>query len=183
MTTAPTRRGRRWRIALPLLLLAALAALLARGLQLDPHALPSALVGRPVPALQLPALLPDRPGLDTRPGALAGPAVINVWASWCAPCREEHASLLALSHRHPRWPLLGLNYKDTPAAARAFLQQLGNPYAAIGSDAQGQAGIELGVYGVPETFVIDRQGRIAWRHAGPLTPEALQRIEALMTAP
>lgn len=168
------------RVWLPLLAFVALALLLARGLQLNPHELPSPLVGRPVPALQLAALNPGGAPFDTH--AWAGRVtVLSVWASWCAPCREEHPRLVALARRHPGVRFAGLNYKDEAGAARRWLQQLGDPFAEVGADTDGRAGIELGVYGVPETFVIDAAGRVAYKHVGPLTDEALARhIEPLL---
>ncbi|MEY4413786.1 MAG: thiol:disulfide interchange protein [Pseudomonadota bacterium] len=170
------------RLLLPLGLLAGVALLLAAGLRQDPRALPSALIGRPVPALALPSLHDGRSGLDLRPGGLHGPYVLHVWASWCAPCREEQPVLMALARQHPRWTLAGIAYKDAPAQARAFLTRLGDPYTAIGQDSDGRAAMELGVYGVPETFVVDARGRITWRHAGPLDAAARTELEARMEA-
>lgn len=164
-------------IILPLLLFLALAGvflyqLSGGGARTE---LPSTMIGRPVPELPLTAI----PGL-TRDGApvasfttadLKGAVtVINVWASWCGPCRQEHPVLVDLA-RDSRFRLYGINQKDEPENARRFLGQLGNPYAAIGADRSGRAGIELGVYGVPETFVVDRAGRIVHKHVGPLSPE------------
>lgn len=169
-----------WRIWLPLAGFVLLAVLLARGLQLNPRELPSPLVGKPVPALTLPSLLEGRAGLRT--AAWAGRVtLLNVWASWCAPCREEHPLLLALARRHPGVRIAGLNYKDDALAARRWLAQLGDPFAEIGADADGRAGIELGVYGVPETFVIDARGQVVFKHVGPLTDELIsRRIEPLL---
>lgn len=158
---------------IPLLGFAVLALFLARGLQLKPREIPSPLIGKPVPAFELPALLDGAAPL--RQADMTGKiSVLNVWASWCGPCREEHPLLLDLARRRPALQLLGLNYKDEPAQARLFLKELGNPYRAIGSDTRGQVGIDLGVYGVPETFVIDRQGVIRYKHVGPLTAELLR---------
>lgn len=170
----------RWRIWLPLFAFALLALLLARGLQLNPHELPSPLVGKPVPALTLTALHEGGAGLRTD-GWRGRVTLLNVWASWCGPCREEHPQLLALARRHPGVRVAGLNYKDEPQAARRWLAQLGDPFAEIGADLDGRAGIELGVYGVPETFVVDAQGRILFKHVGPLTDEVIaRRIEPLL---
>lgn len=158
---------------LPLLGFVALALLLARGLQLKPREIPSPLIGKPVPALMLEPLLEGGRGLS--PADFQGQlSLLSVWASWCVPCREEHPLLLDLAHRRPGLQLLGLNYKDDPAQARRWLAELGNPYRQIGFDGRGQAGIDLGVYGVPETFVIDRQGVIRFKHVGPITAELLR---------
>ncbi|RWH35932.1 heme exporter protein CcmD [Mesorhizobium sp.] len=114
------------------------------------------------------------PGLDSR--SFAGKVtLVNVFASWCAPCREEHPVLLALS-QDKRFTLAALNYKDEPANARRFLGDLGNPYQAIGVDPAGRAAIDWGVYGVPETFVIGKDGKIAYKHVGPLTPESAKDL-------
>lgn len=162
------------RVWWPLLVFGALALLLARGLQLNPRELPSPLVGQPVPALQLASVHAGGAPLDSR--AWAGRVtVLSVWASWCAPCQEEHPRLVALARRYPGVRFAGLNYKDDGAAARRWLQQWGDPFAEVGADTSGRAGIELGVYGVPETFVIDAAGRVAYKHVGPLTDEALAR--------
>ncbi|WP_428506618.1 DsbE family thiol:disulfide interchange protein [Roseateles sp.] len=158
---------------IPLLGFAVLALFLARGLQLKPREIPSPLIGKPVPAFVLPPLLEG--GAQLRQADMTGKiSVLNVWASWCGPCREEHPLLLDLARRRPELQLLGLNYKDEPAQATRWLKELGNPYRAIGSDTRGQVGIDLGVYGVPETFVIDRQGLIRYKHVGPLTAELLR---------
>lgn len=181
---APTAPGpqrppapRRWPLWLALAGIAGLLLLLGLGLRGDPRTLPSVLVGRPWPAFDLPVL--GEPGRRLDAAALAGkPRVVNVWASWCAACREEHPALLALAAelraqgRADR--LLGLNYKDGDAAARAWLAEGGNPYALSLVDADGRLGIELGVYGVPETFVTDAAGRIVHKHVGPLTPQAIR---------
>ena len=145
----------------------------------DPSRLPSALIGQPAPSVSLPALdgLRDAKGAPV-PGLgpdTIGPgrvSVVNVWASWCAPCRIEHPALMELA-RDPALRVVGIDYKDKPEAGLRFLAALGNPFAAIGSDATGRAAIEWGVYGVPETFVVGRDGRIRHKHVGPLTPETL----------
>jgi cytochrome c biogenesis protein CcmG/thiol:disulfide interchange protein DsbE len=126
------------------------------------------------------------PGLDSK--AFAGKVtLVNVFASWCAPCREEHPVLLGLS-QDKRYVLAALNYKDQPENARRFLGDLGNPFQAIGSDPTGRTAIDWGVYGVPETFVVGKDGRIAFKHVGPLTPDAvrtelLPQIEKALAAP
>lgn len=168
----------RLRALLPLLLLGALAALLAAGLRQDPRAMPSALAGKPVPPLTAAVL--DAPGQHFDARALRGQVwLLNVWASWCAACRDEHAELLALAAAGT--PVYGLNYKDEPAAATAYLKASGNPFARSLVDPEGRVGIDLGVYGVPETFVVDREGIVRLRHAGPLTPDFVrERLQPLL---
>ncbi|PND35581.1 DsbE family thiol:disulfide interchange protein [Achromobacter pulmonis] len=170
------------RYLLPLAAFLAMAVFLAMGLSRDPRAVPSVLIDKPAPAIGLPVLLaPDRK-LDVQ--ALRGQVwLLNVWASWCGPCRDELPVLREVSQRHGI-PLYGLNYKDKPDDATAWLARNGNPYIASASDADGRIGIEYGVYGVPETFVIDKQGRIRYRQLGLITPEIwsarmLPVIEAL----
>lgn len=169
------RRPRPWLVLLPLALFAALAALFLAQLMSgrDVSAIPSALIGHPAPSTALPPLegtgLPGIDGTD-----FAGKVtVVNVWASWCVPCRDEHPHLMQLAG-DPRFTLAGLNYKDKPENARRFLGELGNPFAAIGVDASGRAGIDWGVYGVPETFVVGRDGRIAWKHVGPFDDRSVR---------
>ncbi|MBG0808638.1 DsbE family thiol:disulfide interchange protein [Methylosinus sp. H3A] len=166
---------------LPLAIFAALAILfLARLFAGDASRLPSALIGKQAPAFALPAL----PGL-AGVGGLAGDdlrkghvSVVNVFASWCAPCRAEHAQLLALAKdaalAQKGVTLAGLAYKDEPANSLRFLEDVGNPYAAIGVDLAGRVAIDFGVYGVPETFVIRGDGAIAYKFVGPLTRQALE---------
>lgn len=169
-------RGFRLLYILPLLLFAALSLLfLVRLLAGDPSRVPSALIGRPVPPFSLPpleGLLSDGipvPALAS--GDLKGSVtVVNIWASWCAPCRQEHPVLMELA-KDAGFKVVGINYKDQPENARRFLGALGNPYAAVGVDQNGRAAIELGVYGVPETFIIDAAGIIRYKHIGPILPE------------
>jgi cytochrome c biogenesis protein CcmG/thiol:disulfide interchange protein DsbE len=158
---------------LPLAVFVAIALALALGLRRDPRMLPSPLVGKPAPAFELATL--DGTGRVVRSADLHGQVwLFNVWASWCGPCEAEHPALSALAGR-AAVPVIGLDYKDQPAAARAWLQRLGNPYAATVADPQGQTGIAYGVYGVPETFVIDRAGVVRFRHAGALTNEVIDQ--------
>ena len=170
--TAP--RPRRIFVLLPLLLFLGLAAVFFAQLMSgrDISAVPSALIGQPAPETKLPPLEgTDLPGLDS--AAFAGKVtLVNVWASWCAPCREEHPLLLALS-QDPRFTIAGLNYKDKPENARRFLGELGNPYKAIGVDDAGRTAINWGVYGVPETFLVGKDGKIVYKHVGPLSPDAI----------
>lgn len=156
----------------PPLVFAALAGLFIWGMgREDPNALPSALAGRAAPEMTLPALgdLPALSAADLHDGQ---PKLVNFFASWCAPCRVEHPTLTALSDEGIA--LYGINYKDSPAQALSFLAELGNPYRALAEDRSGRAALEWGVYGVPETFVLDGQGRILHRFAGPLTARALE---------
>lgn len=157
------------RFALPIAIFLGLAAVLALGLQQDPRARPQTRVDRQAPALDLP-LLHD-PQKQLQSGSMRGQVwLLNVWASWCGPCREELPALASLSARDAV-PLVGLNYKDQPEAALELLRRHGNPYLASAVDRDGRAGLDLGVAGVPETFVIDREGRIRYRHAGPVSPQ------------
>jgi cytochrome c biogenesis protein CcmG/thiol:disulfide interchange protein DsbE len=157
---------------IPVLLFAGLAYFLFHSLIAPPpEELPSALIGKPAPALTLAPLDANAQGFG--PSNLKGHVtVVNVFASWCAPCREE-APLLSTLANMQGVALYGLVYKDTPEKARAFLADVGNPFSRIGLDRSGEAGIEWGVYGVPETFVVDADGIIRLRYAGPLTPDVL----------
>lgn len=167
------------RFLLPLAVFLAIGVALMAGLRRDPHELPSALIGKPAPAFELPVLEAD--GRTVRASDMRGRVwMLNVWASWCGPCQLEHPLLVDFAAR-TKVPVVGLNYKDKPEAARAWLQRLGNPYSATLVDPQGRTGIDFGVYGVPETFVIDRDGIVRFRQAGPLTAEALeQRVLPLL---
>jgi cytochrome c biogenesis protein CcmG/thiol:disulfide interchange protein DsbE len=179
MTTQATPK-RRWVLALPLLIFAALAGLFWFRLGADPAKLPSALIGRAAPQTALPALdgLTDSgapvPGLD--PVAFKGKvSLVNVWASWCVPCHEE-APLLTELGKDKRLQLVGINYKDAPDNARRFLGRYGNPFGIVGVDGNGRAAIEWGVYGVPETFIVGRDGRIAYKMVGGITQENYERV-------
>jgi cytochrome c biogenesis protein CcmG/thiol:disulfide interchange protein DsbE len=157
---------------LPPVLFLGLAALFYTGMgREDPEGLPSTMIGREAPAVQVTALGPDEPFSDA---TLREPGVklVNFWASWCAPCRAEHPLLEEMAAEGI--PILGVNYKDDPAKALGFLEELGNPYAAIGADS-GRMAINWGVYGVPETYVIDGEGKIVLRFAGPITRQELER--------
>jgi len=186
-TPAPSRR--RLFVLLPLLVFLGLAGLFLSQLLSgrDASEIPSALIGLPAPQTNLPPLEGSNlPGLESK--SFAGKVtLVNVFASWCAPCREEHPVLLALSE-DKRFTLAALNYKDQPENARRFLGDLGNPYQAIGVDPAGRTAIDWGVYGVPETFVIGKDGKIAYKHVGPLTAESvktllLPQIEKALAAP
>jgi cytochrome c biogenesis protein CcmG/thiol:disulfide interchange protein DsbE len=177
---APAPR-RLWLMALPLVAFVALAALFWFGLQEgDPSKIPSALIGRPAPPTKLPALEglvaggSQVPGLD--PAALKGRvSLVNVWASWCVPCHDE-APLLTQLAQDKRLQLVGINYKDAPDNARRFLGRYGNPFSLVGVDSNGRAAIEWGVYGVPETFIVGRSGKILYKLVGPVTPENIDAV-------
>ena len=155
----------------PLLLFLLLAGLLYRGLSLDPKIVPSPLIGKPMPAFTLPRLA--NAGETISDNDLKGKvSALNIWATWCVSCRAEHEVLLELA-RTGKVDIYGLNYKDNRADAQRWLTQLGNPYVANAFDADGRTGIDWGVYGAPETFIMDRDGIIRHKHIGPLTREAL----------
>lgn len=155
-----------------MILFAAMAALLGVGLTMNPRDVPSPLIGKPVPTFSLPPVQGRSAGLSS--ADLKGEAsLVNVFASWCVACREEHPVLMALARNGPV-PVHGLNYKDQPRDAERWLNQMGDPYARTGADIDGRVAIDWGVYGVPETFVVDREGRIVYKHIGPLTEQALQ---------
>ena len=163
---------RRWVYLLPVAIFVALAAGLYYGLQNDNESLPSALIDQPAPTFQLASLPGHEPGFSS--ADLAGHvSLVNTFASWCTPCRAEHPVLQALAATK-RVPIYGIDYKDKEDAALAWIAALGNPYTRIGAD-DGRVGIDWGVYGVPETFIVDRQGRIRYKHVGPLTQADLDR--------
>jgi len=151
-----------------------LVALLAVGLKLDPREVPSPLIGKPAPQFQLPLL--QEPGKTfSAKDELGSVWLLNVWASWCVSCREEHPVLVSYSKRGGGVPLYGLNYKDQRADGMRWLARYGNPYRASFFDADGRVGIDYGVYGVPETYVIDKRGIIRYKRIGPVTPEILDK--------
>ena len=158
-----------WPLAIFLLLVGFLAA----GLKLDPREVPSPLVGKRAPAFELPVL--QQPEQRFSPADMRGKVwLLNVWASWCVSCRDEHPVLVALSKKGVL-PILGLNYKDKGEDAQRWLQQFGDPYQLSVVDAEGRIGIDYGVYGVPETYLIDAQGVIRYKQIGALTPALLER--------
>ena len=184
-----TQRRFRLLYLLPVIVFAGLSALfMVRLYSGDPARLPSALIGKVAPAFELPPLdglrdgagrpVPGLSGTELKAGRVT---VVNVWASWCAPCRIEHPVLMELS-RDPAIRLVGIDYKDKAENARRFLGNFGNPFSAVGADETGRTAIDFGVYGVPETFVIGPDGVIRHKHVGPLTPEAvpgfLERVRA-----
>jgi len=168
-------------MVLPLAIFACLAAILWFRLGSgDPSRIPSALIGRPAPQTTLPPLEGlvanggQVPGLD--PSVFRGKvSIVNVWASWCVPCHDEAPLLTELGH-DSRLQVVGINYKDSPANARRFLGRYGNPFGIVGVDANGRASIEWGVYGVPETFIVGRDGNIMYKLVGPVTPESMNNV-------
>jgi cytochrome c biogenesis protein CcmG, thiol:disulfide interchange protein DsbE len=167
---------------LPLLIFVGMGLVLFKGLYGDPSHLPSALIGKPAPAFDLPPVLgAGNPGLKSADLSQGKVTVVNVWASWCIPCRDEVPLLMELGKRTDI-ALVGINNKDEAANATRFMATLGNPFTAIGADLSGRAAIDWGVYGVPETFIVDGKGVVRHKHVGPLTPmdmngEFLKEIE------
>lgn len=160
------------RYLLPLLVFVVMAGFLAVGLKLDPREVPSPLIGKPAPAFDLPQLAAPDQRLVAKD--LRGQVwLLNVWASWCVACRQEHPLLVEVA-KTGQLKLYGLNYKDKREDALGWLNRYGNPYLQSASDTDGLVGIDYGVYGVPETFVIDKQGVIRYKQIGPVTPEALR---------
>jgi len=168
------KRRRNWLAILPLVVFAGLATVFLIQLRSgeDSSFVPSVLIGREAPATNLPPLAgSDLPGLASA-DFKGHVTLVNVWASWCAPCREEQPLLMTLKD-DPRFRLAGLNYKDKPENALRFLGEMGNPFAAIGVDANGRTAIDWGVYGVPETYLVGKDGRILYKHVGPFTEQSI----------
>ena len=162
---------------LPLALCAGLGFFLWKGLYLDPRELPSALVDRPMPAFELPSLTDPQRQLSV--ADLKGEvALVNVWATWCPTCKEEHSFLNQLAQQGV--VIYGINYKDEPVKATAWLQRYLNPYREVILDQEGRLGLDLGVYGAPETYVIDSQGMIRYRHVGAVDAKVWQQLQAVM---
>jgi cytochrome c biogenesis protein CcmG/thiol:disulfide interchange protein DsbE len=179
-STPPAARRSRALLLAPALIFAAVALMFAFALQRgDPSRIPSALIGKPAPAIHLPGLDgltvngQAAPGFDTRELANGKVSIVNFWASWCAPCVQEHPLLTELAAESGA-TLIGINYKDQSANARRFLGRYGNPFAVVAADADGRAAIEWGVYGMPETFIVDGRGTITYKHIGPISPASLQ---------
>jgi cytochrome c biogenesis protein CcmG/thiol:disulfide interchange protein DsbE len=166
--------ARRLLFLLPVLLFLGLGAAFYTGLGRDPRLVPSALIDEPAPEFELPPVAEDiAPGLSSTD--LRGQvSLVNFFASWCPPCRVEHPVLMRLAEQGI--PVYGINKKDRPEQAVAFLDELGNPYARIGADPSGRASIDWGVYGLPETFIVGPDGRIAYRHVGPIMPQDVERV-------
>lgn len=161
------------RYLLPLGVFVALVALLGVGLSLNPREVPSPLVGKPLPQFSLAQLRDPQQSLSS--SDLGGrPALLNAWATWCVECRREHPLLVDIA-RAGAVPVYGLNYKDQRADALQWLQRLGDPYVASGFDGDGRVGLDLGVYGLPETFLVDADGTIVHKHIGPLSQEIWER--------
>jgi cytochrome c biogenesis protein CcmG/thiol:disulfide interchange protein DsbE len=159
------------RFTLPLGLFVLMVGLLGYGLTLDPKKVPSPLIDKPAPAFTLQRL--HKPEQQMSNTDLLGQVwILNVWASWCVSCRAEHEFITQLAQTNLA-PVIGLDYKDDPDDARLWLQQLGDPYSASLMDRDGRVGIDWGVYGVPETFIIDKDGLIKYKHIGPITRESL----------
>ncbi|MSP51019.1 MAG: DsbE family thiol:disulfide interchange protein [Alphaproteobacteria bacterium] len=173
----------RWRTVLPLVLFAVLAVALGVGLTLNPRDIPSALIDKQVPDFALPPVPGKALGLASADLKNGEVALVNVFASWCVACRAEHPLLMELARRRTV-PLHGLAYKDAPADSARWLAEWGDPYERTGVDRVGRVGIDFGVYGVPETFVVDGQGRIVFKHIGPITPRDLESkiLPAIATA-
>ncbi len=159
------------KLVLPLVLFVIVMGFLAKGLFLDPREVPSPLVGKPAPAFTAPTLSDASKSFSV--AEMKGKVwLLNVWASWCATCREEHPLLIEM--RQHDIPLYGLAYKDTDVEAQAVLKQMGDPYITTATDASGKIGIDYGVYGVPETYIIDKAGIIRYKQIGPITPDSLR---------
>lgn len=179
-----TKKRASWLALLPLVIFVALAAVFTVQLMSgkDNSAIPSVLIGKAAPVTNLPPIEglahnnSPLPGLDSSE-FITGPGgkltLVNVWASWCAPCRQEHPVLTELA-KDKRLRVVGLNYKDQPENARRFLGDLGNPYEAVGVDNTGRSTIDWGVYGVPETFLVNQEGKIIYKHVGPITPASVR---------
>ena len=178
----PAKARRNWLVLLPLVLFGGLAAVFLTQLRsgADPSKIPSVLIGKTAPETRLPPLEGIRtatgqatPGLDLTGFGDGRPTLVNVFASWCGPCRQEHPLLMQLG-RDPRFKLVAINYKDKPDNAHKFLSTLGNPYAAIGVDPDGTTTIDWGVYGVPESFLVAPDGEILYKQTGPFTPQSIE---------
>ena len=163
----------RWIYILPVLGFVAVAGFLYKGLYLDPREIPSALIDHPVPTFDLQPVPGFAPGLSTSNLKAGDVVLVNVFASWCVTCRDEHPLLLEM-RRKGEVPIYGIDYKDQPQAAAEWLDRMGDPYTRTGMDQTGRVGIDWGVYGVPETYVITKDGRIACKQIGAITPDALQ---------
>jgi len=169
------------RFLVPAAAFAVLVGFFVVGLKRDPSAIPSPFIGKPAPAFSLESL--GDPAWKVGPADFVGKYwVLNVWGTWCVECREEHAALLAIA-RENRVPIMGLNWIDERASALQWLTQLGNPYVSVAFDPEGRAAIDWGVYGAPETFLIDATGRVIKKHVGPMTADVWQREFAPLLPP
>ena len=174
--------SRNWLLLLPPLVFLAFAAVAWLGLRREaPDELPSALVGQPAPTVASVGALHDNPVPTDADLRAPGVKLVNFYASWCGPCRVEHPLLMELAAEG--LPIVGINYKDDPEAVRAWMNEQGNPFAMVGTDDSGRVGIDWGIYGVPETFVVAGDGTILMRYPGPLTPAAVRdRLRPAMAA-
>jgi len=179
MTQHPTRLWRRPGLLLPVIGFIALAVVLYMGLGRNPREVPSPLIGKAVPTFVLPPVQGRTLGLSSK-DLVGSVSIVNIFASWCSPCRQEHPLLVALD-KEKLVPIFGINYKDKPQDAGPWLDELGDPYTRTGADVDGRVGIDWGVYGVPETYVVGSDGRIAYKHTGPLTQTVIdQQIRPLV---
>ncbi len=171
------------RFAIPLVVLAALVAMFWFGLHHDPREIPSPLIGKAAPAFDLPSVAldgkPQPPARMTQKDLLGHARLVNFFASWCGGCQEEHSYLMQLAQQDGV-EIVGVDYKDAEADLRHWISGRGDPYAVVLADAAGQVGIDWGVYGVPETFVVDASGTIVYKQIGPMTPQAWHDIEPLL---
>lgn len=173
MGTQPERH-QQFRSLVPLLLFLVILVILGIGLTMNPNLVPSALIGKPVPQFQLPPVKGRELGLSN--SDLSGEvSLVNIFASWCPSCLIEHPIFMRMA-ANGTVPIHGINYKDDPDDAAGWLDRFGDPYTRIGADQDGRVGIDWGVYGVPETFVIDRKGMIVYKHIGPVTEKDLDEI-------
>lgn len=162
-----------WRYLIPAGLFAALVTFFFVGLDRDKQTLPSPLIGKVAPVFELPQL--ENPDVTVRNAELAGrPYVLNVWATWCVGCRQEHETLLEIARRGEA-PIIGLNWKDDRDQAKLWLRKLGNPYVVNAFDGEGRIAIDWGVYGAPETFLVDAQGKVIYKHIAPMTIDIWER--------
>lgn len=162
------------KFTLPLIVFVALVALLAVGLNLNPREVPSPLIGKPAPDFSVPQLLD--PNASFSPKEMQGKVwLLNVWASWCVSCRDEHPVIVDAAKRGVLPPVIGLNYKDKREDGQRWLARFGDPYLLSAFDADGRVGINYGVYGVPETYLIDKAGVIRFKQIGPITPDVLEK--------
>ncbi len=163
---------------IPLGLFIVLGAFLWKGLSIDPTELPSALLGKPFPNFKV-ETVENANKIATNADLIGQPVLVNVWATWCPSCRHEHAQLLRMAQEN-KIPIIGLNYKDNREAALNWLQQLGNPYQFNIYDEKGMLGLDLGVYGAPETYLLDKNGIVKYRHVGGVTDEVWQKLKGMI---
>jgi cytochrome c biogenesis protein CcmG/thiol:disulfide interchange protein DsbE len=168
----------RWLLFIPLLLFIGLGVFLYRGLSLNPTELPSALINKPFPEFKI-SDLKQPEIIRTKADFLGKPVLVNVWATWCPSCREEHQQLLKMAQEH-KIAIIGLNYKDDGNLALQWLQTLGDPYQFVIYDKAGMLGLDLGVYGAPETYLVDAKGIVKHRHVGVITEQDWQKLQGMI---